>query len=342
MGNLKLLDVVIGLVLMMSITSLAASTLVEAYAALTKQRAKQLKDGIERMLWGGTAAARPSVADTDVVRSLSTTPAVHLPGRDMDRPMFPSYLSPAAFIDLVQEVVTKDGIADPSNLEARHGALSGNLDAAAHRALEQHYDEAMDRLTGMYKRWSGFWLFVAGLAIAVIGNVSIFHAAQSLWSDGATRDAVVAAAQDVHSSGDATAIDSSDLTSVGSTVEQLQSKSLPVGWTAESKADWGAKFTWGRAGIVVGWLVTAMLVTLGAPFWFDLLGKLISLRSAGKPKPDKTGGSGGGGSPDTGGEGEEPGGSAPVKKAAAKKAPAKRTAAKKAPARRTAAAKAAR
>jgi hypothetical protein len=39
-----------------------------------------------------------------------------------------------------------------------------------------------------------------------------------------------------------------------------------------------------RGGIetIVGWLITALAITLGAPFWFDLLGKLISIRGAGK------------------------------------------------------------
>ncbi len=33
-----------------------------------------------------------------------------------------------------------------------------------------------------------------------------------------------------------------------------------------------------------GWLITALAGMLGAPFWFDLLGKVISIRNAG-PKP---------------------------------------------------------
>lgn len=28
-----------------------------------------------------------------------------------------------------------------------------------------------------------------------------------------------------------------------------------------------------------GWLITAFLIMLGAPFWFDLLGRLVSVRS---------------------------------------------------------------
>lgn len=36
----------------------------------------------------------------------------------------------------------------------------------------------------------------------------------------------------------------------------------------------------------VGWLVTALAATLGAPFWFDLLGKLIKLRGSGARPAD--------------------------------------------------------
>ena len=43
---------------------------------------------------------------------------------------------------------------------------------------------------------------------------------------------------------------------------------------------------------LVGWLLTALAASLGAPFWFDVLNKFISIRSVGKapeerPKPPK-------------------------------------------------------
>jgi hypothetical protein len=37
---------------------------------------------------------------------------------------------------------------------------------------------------------------------------------------------------------------------------------------------------------IVGLLLTAVALTLGAPFWFDLLSKLVKLRSSGD-KPTK-------------------------------------------------------
>jgi hypothetical protein len=35
---------------------------------------------------------------------------------------------------------------------------------------------------------------------------------------------------------------------------------------------------------VLGWLVTALALSLGAPFWFDMLNKFMVVRSTIKPK----------------------------------------------------------
>jgi len=33
-----------------------------------------------------------------------------------------------------------------------------------------------------------------------------------------------------------------------------------------------------------GWILTGLAISMGAPFWFDLLNKLVALRSSNKPK----------------------------------------------------------
>jgi hypothetical protein len=40
--------------------------------------------------------------------------------------------------------------------------------------------------------------------------------------------------------------------------------------------------------MVLGWVITALAISLGAPFWFDLLQKLLRLRSSGQ-RPDAQG-----------------------------------------------------
>ena len=76
---------------------------------------------------------------------------------------------------------------------------------------------------------------------------------------------------------------------------------LPIGWTT----GWGARDP-GKSGItawndifgpILGWLLTALAATLGAPFWFDLLNKVMVIRSTVKPHEK---------SPDEGSEDRQP------------------------------------
>ena len=53
-------------------------------------------------------------------------------------------------------------------------------------------------------------------------------------------------------------------------------------WHVWNTHDW---HTWGGLGLaIVGWLLTAIAMTLGAPFWFDLLNQFMVVRSTIKPR----------------------------------------------------------
>jgi hypothetical protein len=210
----------------------------------------------------------------------------------------PSYISARAFADAVGEMIDNGrGFLEsmdnlPSGLRARLKAATRKPAAdITEKALlirsevEQWFDDTMARLEGAYKRWVNLWLFIVGLFLAVLVNASAFHVANDLWNQPATREAVVNAAAGVE------AVDDRTIQDVARTTEELQQLQLPVGWPTidrvegfpnnrdEIRAVWDA--SWRR---IPGWLATALLVMLGAPFWFDLLTKLIALRGVG-PKP---------------------------------------------------------
>lgn len=85
--------------------------------------------------------------------------------------------------------------------------------------------------------------------------------------------------------------------------EQLFGLGLPVGWTemrkgaeirvacTEPKADWVDDIgcaIWPYEvqmilGAIPGWLITAFAISFGAPFWFDMLNKMMVIRSTVKP-----------------------------------------------------------
>ena len=64
---------------------------------------------------------------------------------------------------------------------------------------------------------------------------------------------------------------------------QIRELTLPIGWSSQNDAElmltgdnWPRHF--------FGWLLTALAISLGAPFWFDMLNKFIVVRSTVKPK----------------------------------------------------------
>ena len=64
------------------------------------------------------------------------------------------------------------------------------------------------------------------------------------------------------------------LTDIADQVSQVRSLGLPIGWQ-------NTPFVWWAP---LGWLLTAIGVSLGAPFWFDLLNKFMVVRSTVKPQ----------------------------------------------------------
>jgi hypothetical protein len=75
--------------------------------------------------------------------------------------------------------------------------------------------------------------------------------------------------------------------SVGTLQRELEQYGYPVGWTQDIWEkfikDWQNQKMRVLSTWILGWLLTAVAMTMGAPFWFDLLNKLVSLRSSVKP-----------------------------------------------------------
>src|SRR6185436_13947433 len=95
-----------------------------------------------------------------------------------------------------------------------------------------------------------------------------------------------------------------DLRKFAQRLAALENEGLPVGFSCLSpakveagKSDLRATIRncWERTKVesggvwllkIIGWLITSLAVSFGAPFWFDLLNKLVDVRGAGKePSP---------------------------------------------------------
>ncbi len=158
------------------------------------------------------------------------------------------------------------------------------------QAFETWFNDGMDRTAGWYKRRTQTILFVIGLAIAVSLNVDSIEVGRALWLSPAVRSYAVTAAEkyaNASNLADATASDHAS-----AYLNNLQALALPIGWTGKAYT-WKSgphktsrssslELTWGIA--ILGWALTAIAMTLGAPFWFDVLNQFMVIRSTIKPR----------------------------------------------------------
>ena len=132
--------------------------------------------------------------------------------------------------------------------------------------LADWFDAGMERVAGWYKRQVKYFLLGVAAVVTVAVNADTIHIAEQLWRDDVLRTAIAAAADQAVAAGDMTEID-----------ERTHLGTFPIGYPDP--------FTGVTFRMIVGWLLTVAAVSLGAPFWFDLLGKVVHLRASGGNRP---------------------------------------------------------
>jgi hypothetical protein len=299
------LDVLIGLFFLYFLLSIVCSAINEGIAAVFRLRARYLERGL-RTLLGRDANVRAFYSHWRM-RAL-----IKPPGRFFKAPRKPSYISSRAFALTLLDTFAPPGDAtDSRDLIGRatkalgppgdeesspppeivRGLLRDALDETRvdidrfRSSIERSFDEVMDRVSGWYKRRVQLILFVLGVALASAMNADSFVIGQRLWKDPALRNAVVAQASNVVEAGGAKCAKTNAKTTkadaAAKCIDEVKQFGLPLGWNrATSPHDFR-----GGLGKVLGLLVTGFALSLGAPFWFDLLGKVSNLRGSGPASP---------------------------------------------------------
>ncbi len=188
----------------------------------------------------------------------------------------------------------------------------------ARKNFETWFNNAMARLSGWYKRKAQLATFLIGLFLALAFNVDSINIAASLWREPTLRQALMQNASVFVQENETLPTDEtgpSGAQIVRSLQQQLEALTIPFGWQTESYllqpgekcqiiplgegAVWGLRSgevckkvsnaptdSTGWLGKVTGILLSAMATTQGAPFWFDILKKLVNVRSSG-PNPSE-------------------------------------------------------
>jgi hypothetical protein len=286
-----ILETAIGAAFVFLLLSLIASAAREAIEVWMRSRAGHLEAGIRGLLdQGGVIGLAKDFYQHPLVASL------YDPAKPKDRPSYiPARNFALALLDMAARgrglkeekaaVATstpisldavRQGVQAIQNVSVQRAILTavdsaeGNL-AAAQLNLQEWYDSAMDRVSGAYKRQTQKLLLLLGFGLAAAANVDAIAVVRHLYRDDAVRKVVVQQATSFVQSADSAP-------SIAALQERIDSLPLPLGWSRSRPVG----LEW--LTTLLGWGVTALAVSLGAPFWFDLLNKFMVIRSTVKPK----------------------------------------------------------
>jgi hypothetical protein len=295
MLNSSVLDVAVGLIFIFLAFSLAVSSLVEAIASIMRWRSTTLLQGVKDLLndknFEGLALnlynhALVNPCDPGTATIEDKTTMVHTP----------AYINADQFANALVDIIgvvgkdknptgMKQTINGPDSLvkdPQLNRLLNGIVDRTSgdlrkvHQELAGWFDNAMDRVGGTYKRRTQLWGFVIALLMASFLNVSAINIGQSLW-----RRPMVARAI-----GPQTDLANQD---VIKQLNMLETLDVPIGWNItdfEHFTNRDPSIGFGL-DLIAGWLITAVATLFGAPFWFDLLQRIVRLKGSGPSPAEK-------------------------------------------------------
>ncbi|HJX30183.1 MAG TPA: hypothetical protein VJ885_19945, partial [Thermoanaerobaculia bacterium] len=195
------------------------------------------------------------------------------------------------------------------------GESRGNVEELK-KNVEIWFNNSMERVSGWYKRRTQLWNLMIAMFTVLLVNADSLVIVQTLADNEALRTALVAQAEAYaeanqaldqaktrvenpaagESSGENVAALRSQAEEFQRLLKQIEGLNLPIGWEWNTVADdphyRRVPSSLSHLGETVafhllGWIVSIFAVSLGAPFWFDMLNRVISIRSAGRAPEEK-------------------------------------------------------
>lgn len=291
---MEMLTVVLGIIFVLLLLSLLATTIMELLASGLSLRGRNLQAALRNML------AATDIDEQILAEFKENSLYKSLTQKFGSKRYNPSYLSDDSFRSILMDVILKGEGFD--KLETKLDALPDFdlknvlkqfLNESEGKAemfkgkVDKWFNDVMDRASGWYKRSTQKILVGLGLMIAVIFNADTLAIYQRLESDPKALKEIAGLAEEFvqkNETGDLQRLDPEFQASYDNLKSLLSSEltavksPLGLGWQNVNFAGMDAT-AWGIK--ILGWIVTAFAVSLGAPFWFDLLRKIVNLRSSG-------------------------------------------------------------
>jgi len=281
--NSSFIDVAIGLMLVYLVFSTACMVMTEWWSRLNAARPSQLRNYIACMLEDKKWTEDVFYAHP-LIEALSTE-ELHL-GKGTGEWRLPSYIPERIFALAIIDLAFNEGEHHhltvneklPERLQITLRALTNctrNSCQHTQDRLERWFTESMARLTGRYTRYAHTVVLVFSVVVTIAFNVDTILLAKTFSLNPARTQAAITMASQLQQQqpNDPNAA----MQKLGPAFQKLN---LPLGYPDPAWAPNGATPLY-FLGKAAGWLFTILALSLGAPFWFDLLSRIMSIRQAG-------------------------------------------------------------
>jgi len=309
--NSTTLDVILGLVFVYLLLAIMCTTINEWLAGVLNTRSTNLSAGIKQLL---DKQAQVKDGDEDAfLKMFYDHPLISgmcRPGKT-GTDAHPVYIPSRTFATAVMDIATpntsgaitytdlESGIKAWPDGDVRKALLAliqnahGDL-GQAQKNIEAWFDDSMDRVSGWYKRKTQAATVVIAIVLTVGANADTIAIVRTLWKNPTQRALLVQQAEKRHAEESEPAVtvkyDNKDKPLQPTPIRKASKDELDalgnvLGW----KANTMPSDSLGWLERILGWFLTMVAVSLGAPFWFDILNKLVNVRNAGnKPATSDT------------------------------------------------------
>jgi hypothetical protein len=165
-------------------------------------------------------------------------------------------------------------------LESFINGSNANYDTLINN-IELWYNDYMDRVTGWFKIRTQKRMFWIAIPVAILFNLNFLNIGEKLYSDKTSTAILVSMAEKWKPNNVDSIMNAEDfkkaLKEKKCIVDSLQRANVPMGWSKEDIKN--ATKEWLKS--ILGWLLMAAAMVMGAPFWYDLLNRLVNMRKAG-------------------------------------------------------------
>ena len=323
MATFDMLNVAIGMIFIYLLLSLIATSINELFEAFMKNRASDLKRGLQELI------APAKGKDDKLLKSFYEHPLIcslYKGSYDSNKNL-PSYIPASGFSKVVINLlisshkteekpkVSEERVINMSNLKdaaekwpyahSRKAILTLLQDAdndldKFKLSLEEFFNNSMERVTGWYKKRVQFILLFIGFALAFVFNADSIALFKSLVKDAPLRNSLVTASQEFARNADSTQTGTAT-ERFNENLSRVNNLRLPLGWDWRVKnndisasnyslaipTDEGKGLFWNWVAKIWGLLLTGVAISLGSGFWFDMLNKVTIIRSSLKPGEKK-------------------------------------------------------